>query len=212
MAGYCNRGIEAIAIRHRGDQLIHRQHLEGIRHEIVHQQEEGLHRRQDCDDVRHEIAMLAPVGEDNDRSVGGEQPAPEQQRTFLPAPPGGELVHGGHGAIGMLGDIGETEIAGQQGMDQNSRPRASLSPRPRRQLSLHSPPGTAFAARGLRRMQSRRRSPCRTPSEWRVRLNFPFVTFRCSRFPRLRRVDRLEAYPTKSCSCPWGPRPASLHT
>ncbi len=71
-------------------------------------------------DVRHDLAELAAVGEDDDGAVGGEQPAPEEQRTFLAAPPGGELVDSRHVAVAVAGDVGEAEVAGEEGVDQDA--------------------------------------------------------------------------------------------
>ena len=119
---------ETVAVRHRGDQLVHRQHLERIGDEVVEDEEEGLDRHQHRGDARHHVAMLAAVGEDDDRGVGGEQETPEQQRPFLPAPPRRELVQHRHGAVAVRGDIGETEIAGQQAVDQDAGRQVDQSP------------------------------------------------------------------------------------
>ena len=70
--------------------------------------------REDGDHVRHHVAMLAAIGEDDDCGVGGEQPAPEEQRAFLSAPPGRELVETRHVAVAVRGDVGEAEVAGDE--------------------------------------------------------------------------------------------------
>ena len=123
MAGYCSSGLKPLPSGTGVIELIHRQHLKGIGDEIIHQQEESLHRRQHRHHVRHHVAVLAAVGEDHHGGVGGQQPAPEQQRAFLPAPPGGELIDRGQGAVAVLGHVGEAEIAGQQGMHQDADAR-----------------------------------------------------------------------------------------
>jgi hypothetical protein len=69
-----------------------------------------------------------PVGEDDNRGVSGEQPAPEEQRTFLSAPPGGELIQQGHAAVTMLGNIGEAEVAGDEAEDQNAGSNGNQRP------------------------------------------------------------------------------------
>ena len=52
---------QPVAIRHRDDQFVRRQHLERIGDEVVEKQEEGLDRGQHGDHVRHHVAVLAPV-------------------------------------------------------------------------------------------------------------------------------------------------------
>ena len=119
---------QSVAVRHRRDQFIHRQHLERVGDEVVEHQEKGLNGGQHADHPRHHVAMLAPVGEDHNRRVGGEQKAPQQQRSFLPAPPRRILVEHRHGAVGVLRHIGETEIAGDQRVDQDAARRTDEHP------------------------------------------------------------------------------------
>ena len=119
---------QAVAVRHRRDQLVYRQHLERVGDEVVEHQEEGLNRGQHPDHPGHHVAMLAAVGEDYDRRVRGQQEAPQQQRAFLSAPPRRILVQHGHGAVGMLGNVGEAEIAGDQRVDQDAGRRGDQRP------------------------------------------------------------------------------------
>src|ERR1019366_8157429 len=112
--------VQTVAIRDRGDEAFHRQHLKGAGHEVTQEQEEGLHEHEHADDVRHHVAVLAAVGEDHDGGVSGEQPTPEKQRTFLSAPPSGELIKQWHAAVTMLGNIGETEVARDETVDQDA--------------------------------------------------------------------------------------------
>ena len=51
-------------------------------------------------------------------AVGGQQPRPQQQRSFLAGPERGELVGSGQRAVGMMEDVGDGEVVGEGGLDQ----------------------------------------------------------------------------------------------
>ena len=72
-------------------------------------------------------------------AVGGQQPAPQQQRTFLAAPERRKLVGAGQRAVGVLQDVGDGKIVGESGPDQRKRGGGD-----------REEAGDAGAARGLR--------------------------------------------------------------
>ena len=120
--------VQAHAVGDRGDHFIDRQHLEGADHEGVQREEEELHGGHDRHDPGQQIAMTAARGEDDDRGISRKQPAPEQQRAFLTAPPRRELEVERHVAIGVGGDIGEPVVAGEQAVDQDARSGGDQQP------------------------------------------------------------------------------------
>jgi hypothetical protein len=58
--------------------------------------------------------MPPPVLNHDKRGVYRQQPAPEEQRPFLAAPDGTDLVIDGQVAVGMSGDIADGEIVGDE--------------------------------------------------------------------------------------------------
>ena len=113
--------IQAEAICDGRDDLIDRQHLERAGEKRIQEQEENLDAGHDSDYVRHHLAQFAAIRKDDDSAIRRKNPAPEKQRTFLAAPPRGELIEAGHVAVGVAGDISETEIAGEERIDQDAR-------------------------------------------------------------------------------------------
>ncbi len=65
--------------------------------------------------------LIDLVAQAQNKSVGGEQPGPEEQRAFLPGPEGGEFVGPGQGAVGMMQDVGDRKIVSERGIDQRAR-------------------------------------------------------------------------------------------
>ena len=113
--------VQAHAIGYGGNHFIDGQNLEGADHEGIENQEEQLNGRDDRDYPRQDVAMFATCGEHHDCAVSGQQPAPEQQRPFLPAPPGRELVEQRHAAVSVGSDIGHAEVADDERVDEDSR-------------------------------------------------------------------------------------------
>ena len=77
--------------------------------EIQQQQEENLHRGNDGRGVRKKPG-ISFVPQPQDKSIGGQQQRPEQQRAFLPRPQRGELVWRGQIAIAVMINVGDGEV------------------------------------------------------------------------------------------------------
>ena len=58
--------------------------------------------------------MLLAVQEERGEGVNRKQPAPKEQRAFLPRPEGGELVEQRQGAVAVLGNVRHREIISEE--------------------------------------------------------------------------------------------------
>ncbi len=92
--------------------------LEGRRLEVHEEQEEGRVREHRDTHPGHERAVLCAVEPDRDRGVGRQHPAPEQERSRLPAPRGAEPIVERHRPRRMRGDIGQGEVVVRQGPEE----------------------------------------------------------------------------------------------
>ncbi len=81
------------------------------------EQKEDLNAGEDGAGVGVELDV-GLVGKAENESVGAEQPGPEEQRAFLTAPQRGEFVGSGKGAVGVLEDVGDGEVVGEDGADE----------------------------------------------------------------------------------------------
>ncbi len=90
---------------------------EGRRGEVEDGEEEDLDAGEDGSGVGEELDV-GFVGEAEDEAVGGEEPGPEEERAFLAGPESGELVGAGEGAVGVLHDVGDGEVVGEDGVDE----------------------------------------------------------------------------------------------
>ena len=85
----------------------------------------GEHRRHPDD----EIAGAVAVDPDGERGVAGQDQEPEEQRALLPAPERRQLVGAAERAVGVLGDVGEREVAAQEPGGEHRRPRRRVEPK-----------------------------------------------------------------------------------
>ena len=104
------------------------QNLERAEHERDQDQEECLGGHQHRRDPRHHVAEFAPVHENHYGRIGRQQPGPQQQRAFLPAPPRRELVDRRHGCVGVRRHVAQAEIAREQRVDQDARSDGQQDP------------------------------------------------------------------------------------
>src|ERR1035438_3212437 len=107
------KGIKAIAVLGNGAL----QERERRRGEVDDGEEEDLHGGENRSGVGVELDV-GFVGEAEYESVGAEQPCTQEQRAFLTAPKRCEFVRSGKGAIGMLEDVGDGEVVGENGIDE----------------------------------------------------------------------------------------------
>ena len=70
----------------------------------------GEHRRHPDDEVAGAVA----IDPDGERGVPGQDQEPEEQRAFLPAPERRQLVDAAERPVGVVGDVGEREVAAQE--------------------------------------------------------------------------------------------------
>ena len=86
--------------------------------EIQQQQKEDLYRGNDggCIGKKPGISF---VPQPQDKSVGGQQQRPEQQRAFLPRPQRSELVWRGQIAIAVMINVGDGEVILEGGDHQD---------------------------------------------------------------------------------------------
>jgi hypothetical protein len=89
----------------------------GWRGEVDDREEEDLDAGEDGAGVGVELDV-GLVGEAEHEAVGAEQPGPEEEGAFLAAPESGELVGAGKGAVGVLDDVGNREVVGEDGIDE----------------------------------------------------------------------------------------------
>ncbi len=96
------------------------QHRKRAQYERDQDQEESLSGHQDRGDPRHHVAKLPAIHEDHNRRIGSQNPRPQQQRSFLAAPPGRELIDRRHGRVSVRRDVAKPEVANDEGIDQEA--------------------------------------------------------------------------------------------
>ena len=69
----------------------------------------------------HEVGCPAPVDPDGKRRVRGQDEQPEEQRPFLPAPEGGELVGRRQRLARVLLDVAEREVVAEEAGGEDDR-------------------------------------------------------------------------------------------
>ena len=106
-------GIEAVAVV--GNCALQQRKWRGGK--VQDREEEDLDAGHDGAGVGVELDV-GFVGEAEDEAVNAEQPGPEKQGAFLAAPQGGELVGAGEGAVGVLQDVGDGKVVGEDGPDE----------------------------------------------------------------------------------------------
>jgi len=111
--GVLEEGIEAVAVVRERSVV----HGEGRRGEVEDGEEEDLDAGEDSSGVGEELDV-GFVGEAEDEAVGGEKPGPEEERALLAGPESGELVGAWEGAVGVLHDVGDGEVVGEDRVDE----------------------------------------------------------------------------------------------
>ena len=128
------------------------QDAERAQHKCDQDQEERFGDHQHRRHPRHHVAELAPVHENHDGRIRRQQPRPQQQRAFLSAPPGRELVDRLHGRIGVGRHIGQPEIAREEGIDEQAGRHGEQQPdRIDRALAADGEEGVFLKPAGHRR-------------------------------------------------------------
>ena len=120
--------VESPSVRHGGDLRPRHEHLERIRPEDDQAQEKRLcdgHRR---NDVGNHVPVPPPAQIDGHERVRCSNPTPKQQGAFLSAPPSGDLVQQVEVGVRTRRDVIETEIVGQDAVQQDRRGRAHHQP------------------------------------------------------------------------------------
>jgi len=113
--GMLEEWIQPVAIR---ESLIVGHRIERQRLEIRQQQKEGdVHEHPDAH-PGHQRAILVAVAEHGGGTVGGQHPAPEQQRSRLSAPERAESIMERHRARGMRSDITQCEVVRRERPEQ----------------------------------------------------------------------------------------------
>ena len=112
--GILEERIEAVAVGGDGAGIERKRR----RGEAQDRKEEDLNAGQDRAGVGVELDV-GLVAQAQHKAVHAQQPRPEQQRTLLAAPQGGELVSSGEGAVGVLKDVGDGKIVGKDRPDQS---------------------------------------------------------------------------------------------
>ncbi len=112
--GILQQRIEAVAV---GGNDAAGDEREGRGRDVDQQQEEDLDAGEDGRGVGGELDVDF-VADAEDESVSGEEKGPQQQGALLAGPERGELVGGGEGAVGVLGDVGDGEVVGEGGPDE----------------------------------------------------------------------------------------------
>ena len=112
---------------------VERRHLrrERARHDDEEEREADRDR---CEHRRHpddEVAGAVAVDPDGERGVPGQDQEPEEQRALLAAPERRQLVDAAERPVGVLGDVGEREVAAQEPGREHARPRRPSSRRRR---------------------------------------------------------------------------------
>ena len=69
----------------------------------------------------HEVGGAASVDPDRERRVRGQDEQPEQQRPFLPAPEGGQLVRRRQRPARVLRDVAEREVVAEEAGGEDDR-------------------------------------------------------------------------------------------
>ena len=114
------------------------------RGEDQQQQKEDLDGGEDGGRVGGE-AYVYLVADAQHKAIGGQQPAPEQQRAFLPGPKRGELISSGKLAVGVVENVAEGVIVGKRGVDQREGGAGDGE-----ESTNAGPAGGLLQARGLR--------------------------------------------------------------
>jgi hypothetical protein len=83
----------------------------------VEEDEEGVGRREDGYGVREKVGGAIPVDGDGNDGEGREEPAPEEERSFLTGPEGGEEVEEGGAPVGVVVNVPDGEVVGDDGVD-----------------------------------------------------------------------------------------------
>ena len=127
--GVLQQGIQTIPVvgherQRRCVALQEHRLVEGVHDEQMHRGEEERRPHQHGNDVRHHRAVFSPILNNDQRRIGREQPPPEQQRSFLPAPDRADLEIYRQVAIGMRRDVLDREITdGEQIPEASDRRR-----------------------------------------------------------------------------------------
>ncbi len=106
--------IESVAVggNRAGDQR------KRMRRKVDQREEEDLHRADDHRGVRHQ-PRIHLVPQPQHQPVGGQQPAPEQQRALLSRPERGKLIGSRQGAVGVVQDVGDRKVVVERGINQH---------------------------------------------------------------------------------------------
>src|SRR5215469_8801745 len=92
---------------------------ERMRGEVQNHQEEDLYRGYHHRRVGKQL-WIRLIAKTQDEAVRRQQKRPEQQGTFLSGPQDGELVRSGKVFVAVMEDVGDGEIVGERGRDQDN--------------------------------------------------------------------------------------------
>ena len=143
--------VEALAVGARaGDARRERVRREGHEHA---EEEDDRHQRRDDVRLKLEVPLAEPL--DARADVDAEEEQPPEERAVLPAPQRGEEVVQRHRPVGVVGDVADAEVVGDERVGEAERRRCRPARPCRRRRS--APPGASAAGRS-RRPRARRRT------------------------------------------------------
>ena len=126
--GMLQQGVETLAVRHRRDLRAGHDDLEGIGVERDEAQEECLRRGHCHDHVRDHVAVPPATRVDCHERVRRGDPAPEQERSLLAAPPCGDLVEQVEIGVRSRRHVVEAEVVREDRVQEDPRSRRGHEP------------------------------------------------------------------------------------